>query len=177
MLWVIIRNAYVNVFVKKNVIIFLGGWKKGLVRSYAPALYVLLHQMQCKTNRVYYTAIFISGPISNWETYISRRAFGPLADMCWGLMWGMIWKLPYQNLFIIYFSFWQVNLVDIVSSVAGWQKWQDGGWRLVTWTIFYRIEQCSQRQDQRVLQMWRYGSFSPLAWYGSHVWYGLLALG
>ena len=29
----------------------------------------------------------------------------------------MIWKLPYHNLFIIHFSFWQVWLFDIVCSV------------------------------------------------------------
>ena len=44
-------------------------------------------------------AIFISYPISP-ETPISAR--------------GPIWKLPYHNLFIIHFSFWQVCLLVLV---------------------------------------------------------------
>ena len=38
---------------------------------------------------------------------------------CLGLIWGMMWKLPYHNIFIIHFSFWQVYLCDIVCGVKG----------------------------------------------------------
>ena len=43
-------------------------------------------------------AIFISYPISTWDTHISPTAFGPWADMGVRLIWGMIWKLPYNYL-------------------------------------------------------------------------------
>ena len=55
--------------------------------------------------------------ISFGETHISPRAEGQRPDMGRGLIWGMIWKLPYHNLFIIHFSFWQVCLFDIVCEV------------------------------------------------------------
>ena len=64
-------------------------------------------------NRDYYMTIFISYPISTRDTHIPR------ADMGQGLIWGMIWKLAYHNLFIIHFSFWQVCLFDIVCGVKG----------------------------------------------------------
>ena len=57
--------------------------------------------------------------LSTRDTHISPRAKGSTADMCQGLIWGMIWKLPYHNLFIIhffffFFFFWQVCLFDVV---------------------------------------------------------------
>ena len=64
--------------------------------------------------RDYYMAIFISYPISIQDTHIR-----PLGYVCLRLIWGMIWKLSYHNLFIIHFSFWQVYLFDILSRVKG----------------------------------------------------------
>ena len=84
------------------------------------------YERQHEINRDYYIAIFIS----TWDTHISPRTKGPSADMGQGLILSMVWKLPYHNLFIIHFSFWQVYLFDII---------------------------CSQRQDLRVLWMWWYG--------------------
>ena len=69
--------------------------------------------------RDYYMAIFILYPVSTRDTHINPRAKHPRANMGLGLIWGMIWKLPYHNLFIIHFSFWQVCLFDIVCGVKG----------------------------------------------------------
>ena len=41
------------------------------------------------------------------------------AYMVQGLIWGMIWKLPYHNLFLIHFSFWQICLFDTICGVKG----------------------------------------------------------
>ena len=62
-------------------------------------------------NRNYYIAIFISYPIS---TQGPSGWYGSRVDLG-----TMIWKLPYHNLFIIHFSFWQVCLFDIVCGVRG----------------------------------------------------------
>ena len=67
--------------------------------------------------RDYYIAVFISYPMSTRDTHISPRAVGPRVDMGQGLIWGMVWKLPYHDLFIKHFSFWQVCLLDIVCGV------------------------------------------------------------
>ena len=53
-------------------------------------------------------------PISTRDTAFSLRT-----DMGRGLIWGMVWKLPYHKLFIIHFSLWQVCLLDIVCGVKG----------------------------------------------------------
>ena len=54
-------------------------------------------------DRDYYMAIFISYPILTRDSHISLRAEGPRADMGRRLIWYMMWKLPYHNLFIIHF--------------------------------------------------------------------------
>ena len=48
-------------------------------------------------------AFFESYPILTRHAHISPRAEDPRADMDRGLIWGMIRKMSYHNLFIIYF--------------------------------------------------------------------------
>ena len=69
----------------------------------------------------YNMAFFVSYPISTRDSHISPRAKGPRADMGRGLIWGMIRKMSYHNLFIIYFllicSFSTFSiLADIINS-------------------------------------------------------------
>jgi hypothetical protein len=52
----------------------------------------------------YYMSFFISHVISTWDAHISPRPEGPRANMGRGLIWHVIWKMPYHNLFIIYFN-------------------------------------------------------------------------
>jgi len=52
----------------------------------------------------YYMAFFISHVISNRDAHISPMAGVPRANMGRGLIWHVIWKMPYHNLFIIYFN-------------------------------------------------------------------------
>ena len=53
----------------------------------------------------YHTLYQPETPISDWRLSVW---YG-----CLRLIWGMIWKLPYHNLCIIHFSFWQVCLFDM----------------------------------------------------------------
>ena len=46
----------------------------------------------------YYMAFFISHVISTWDDHISPRAEGPRANMGRGLIWHVIWKMPYHIL-------------------------------------------------------------------------------
>ena len=52
----------------------------------------------------YDMAFFISHVIWTGDTHISPRAEGPRSNMGRGLIWYVIWKMPYHNLFIIYFN-------------------------------------------------------------------------
>ena len=94
-------------------------WILGVSKIYTPfaSFYYWPFLGGGSINRDYDMAIFISFPISTRDTYISPSAEGPRADMCRGLISGMIWKLPYHNLFIIHFSFWQICLSNIVCGV------------------------------------------------------------
>ena len=52
---------------------------------------------------IMYMTFFVSYPISARYSHINLRAEGPRAEMGQGLIWGMIRKMSYHNLFIIYF--------------------------------------------------------------------------
>jgi hypothetical protein len=52
----------------------------------------------------YYMAFFISHVISTRDAHISPRAEGSRANMDRGLIWHVIWEMPYHNLFSIYFN-------------------------------------------------------------------------
>jgi hypothetical protein len=52
----------------------------------------------------YYMAFFISHVISTGDAHIRPRDEGPRANMGRGLIWHVIWQMPYNNLFIIYFN-------------------------------------------------------------------------
>jgi len=52
----------------------------------------------------YYMVFFIWHVISTRDSHVIPRAEGPRANMGRGLIWLVIWKMPYHNLFIIYFN-------------------------------------------------------------------------
>ena len=77
--------------------------------------------VQLVIHRDYYMSVFISYPISTWDSHISPRAEGLRADTRvegWcgsrGLIGGMIWKLTFHNLFIIYFIVTKFVVIHIL---------------------------------------------------------------
>jgi hypothetical protein len=44
------------------------------------------------------------------DAHISPRAEGPRANMGRGLIWHVTWKMPYHNLFIIYFRMFHLHI-------------------------------------------------------------------
>ena len=52
----------------------------------------------------YYMAFFISHVISTRDAHIRPRVESPRANMGRGLIWHVIWKMPYHNLLIVYFN-------------------------------------------------------------------------
>jgi hypothetical protein len=50
----------------------------------------------------YYMSFFILHVISTRDIHISSRTKGPRTNMSRGLIWQVLWKMQYHNLFIIY---------------------------------------------------------------------------
>ena len=74
-----------------------------LTRSIWPEKYFIGTAYQNMVHRDYYMTFFVAYPITTRDSYISPRAEGQRTDMGRRLIWGMIRKMSYHNLFIIYF--------------------------------------------------------------------------
>ena len=74
-------------------------------------------------DRIRYATFFVSYPISTRDSHISQRATGLRADMGRGLIRGMIRKMSYHNLSIIYFLLLLFCLVEVVISLSLIARW------------------------------------------------------
>ena len=79
-------------------------------------------------------AFFISHVISTRDAHISPRAEGTMANMGRGLIWHVIWKMAYHNLFIIYFHAFFLIFVRTDRFQKPW-SWPGHGliWDMMQW--------------------------------------------
>ena len=78
---------------------------------------------------IMYMTFFVSYPISTRYSHISLRAEGPRAEMGRGLIWSMVRKMSYHNLFIIYFLLY--NLLFRLSIC--WQQFLNSSFTINEW--------------------------------------------
>ena len=66
--------------------------------------YNILRRKQHQNLKIIYRVYYMTSyPIPTRNSHISPRAESLRADMGWGLIWGMVRKMSYNNLFITYF--------------------------------------------------------------------------